>query len=605
MRIGALPRFRALVLLIALAAVWAAIFPDRPAPHRLELAKDRMLERVRFLSGEDLQGRGIGSRGLELAADYIAQAFAGCGLEPAGDGGTFFQEFSAGGTPRLGSRNRLEVRGPQGDSSELRLDRDWRPLFFSASGRAEGPAVFVGYGVSDPKNGIDDYAGVDPRGKIAIALRYEPDPNVAPGSRPSELTLQSDLRFKAAAAGDRGAVALVIVSDPRKEDPDLPSVEEGWTLGSASIPVVMVRREAISPQLGPALRRTLRPAKGSARPKARPLPGLEVTLRTDLARQEVRLRNVLALRPGRGSGAIVIGAHYDHLGLGGRESLAEKPGQIHPGADDNASGTALLLELACALSAKGPGSQSPTLLFAAFAGEEHGLLGSSYYVKSPPLPLADTWAMVNLDMVGRLHNKRLIAFGTATAREFPSFLARISREFGITVASHGDGYGPSDHTPFAAESIPVLHFFTGAHGDYHRPTDTWEKINSAGMAAVGQVVAETVRLIAERAAPLTPGPPQPPPKPMGGRGYGAYLGIIPDFSRSGGGVLLAGVRDGSPAAQGGLQKGDILTQLGAIKVDDLYDLTYALRTYQPGETVSIGFIRSGRRRLCEAKLATR
>jgi len=367
----------------------------------------------------------------------------------------------------------------------------------------------------------------------------------------------------------------------------------------------MVRREAILRKSGPALRSALRPAKGSARPKARPLSGLALELETDLAREEVRLRNVLALRPGKGPRAIVIGAHYDHLGLGGRESLAEKPGQIHPGADDNASGTGLLLELACALAAEGPGSQSPSLLFAAFAGEEHGLLGSSYYVKNPPLPLADTLAMVNLDMVGRLRDKRLIAFGTATAREFPPFLARISRKLGITVATHGDGYGPSDHTPFAAEKIPVLHFFTGAHEDYHRPTDTWEKINSAGMAIVGQVVAETVRLIASRAAPLTPGLPQPPPKPMGGAGYGAYLGIIPDFSRSSGGVLLAGVRDGSPASQGGLQKGDVLTQLGAVKVDDLYDLTYALRTYQPGERVSIAFIRSGRRRVCEAKLAAR
>ncbi len=605
MKIGGLPRFRALALLIALAALWAGIFPDRPAPQAPELPSDRMLERVRFLSGDALQGRGIGSRGLRVAAEYIAGAFAACGLQPAGDGGTFYQEFSAGGTPKLGSRNRLEVRSSEGEPWELRLDQDWRPLFFSASGRVQGPAVFVGYGVSDPKNRIDDYAGVDLRGKIAIALRYEPDRKPATGSRPAKLTIQSDLRFKAAAASDRGAVALVIVSGPRKEDPELPSVEEGWALGSASMPVVMVRREAILPKLGPALRRALRPAKGSARPKARPLSGVEVELETDLARQVVRLRNVLAVRPGRGSRAIVIGAHYDHLGLGGGESLAEKPGQIHPGADDNASGTALLLELACALAAEGLGSQAPSLLFVAFAGEEHGLLGSSYYVKNPPLPLANTLAMVNLDMVGRLRNRRLIAFGTATAREFRPFLARISRELGITVASHGDGYGPSDHTPFAAEKIPVLHFFTGAHDDYHRPTDTWEKINSAGMATVGQVVAEMVRLIANRAAPLTPGPPQPPPKPVGGAGYGAYLGIIPDFSRGSGGVLLAGVREGSPASKGGLQKGDVLTQLGAIKVDDLYDLTYALRTYQPGETVSIGFIRSGRRRSCEAKLAAR
>ncbi len=312
-------------------------------------------------------------------------------------------------------------------------------------------------------------------------------------------------------------------------------------------------------------------------------------MHTHLAGAETR--NVVAVLPGRDPGlrseVVVVGAHYDHLGLGGFGALdPDSTGRVHNGADDNASGSAALLEIARQLRSRRP---ARTILFIAFSGEELGDLGSSYFVKHPLVePIDSVYAMVNLDMVGRLRNDRLLALGAASAKEFPGLLDSLNAAEGhFDLHASGDGWGPSDHASFFAAKRPVLHFFTDLHEDYHRSTDDWERIDAAGLARVATFAAGVAWTLANRPAPLTFVDAPPPLATTGGQGYGAYLGTIPDMSESPGGVRITGVRAGSPAEQAGLKGGDIITAIGAKTVANLYDMTDALRSHQAGDTVAI------------------
>ncbi|HEV8303695.1 MAG TPA: M28 family peptidase [Gemmatimonadales bacterium] len=311
-----------------------------------------------------------------------------------------------------------------------------------------------------------------------------------------------------------------------------------------------------------------------------------------------RTRNVVGVLPGaapalRGE-VVVIGAHYDHLGLGGFGALdPDSTGRVHNGADDNASGTAALLEIARLLAVRRPGP-GRAIVLVAFSGEELGTLGSSFFVQHPvPQPVDSIYAMLNLDMVGRLRSARLLALGAATAREFPALLDSLNTPPRFDLRASGDGWGPSDHAVFFAARRPVLHFFTDLHADYHTSTDDWEKINATGLAQVAQFVADLAWALANRPGPLTfVDAPRPQPT-AGGSGYGAYLGTIPDMTGSPGGVRITGVRAGSPAEQAGLRAGDVITAIGAKAVVNLYDMTDALRSHQAGDTVVIVAKREG------------
>jgi hypothetical protein len=306
-------------------------------------------------------------------------------------------------------------------------------------------------------------------------------------------------------------------------------------------------------------------------------------------------RNVAALLrgydPDRQSEVVVVGAHYDHLGRGPFGSLEPESGEVHNGADDNASGVAALLE-AADLLASGP-RPARSILFLAFTGEEFGLLGSNHYVNHPTLPLERTVAMLNLDMVGRLRDGGLIVYGVDTAAEWKELVAAAAAHEGVSVAFNGSGYGPSDHTSFYAQDIPVLHFLTNVHSDYHKPSDDWSAIDTAGLYHVAAVVADIAGRVAEPSARLTLQRTEAPPPPQGEGGYGAYLGTVPDFAPVDFGVRLSGVRSGSPAEQAGMRKGDVLIRLDGQEIADLYAFTDALRAHAPGDTVGIVVLREG------------
>ncbi|HEX9728396.1 MAG TPA: M28 family peptidase [Gemmatimonadales bacterium] len=307
-----------------------------------------------------------------------------------------------------------------------------------------------------------------------------------------------------------------------------------------------------------------------------------------------RVRNVVGILPGRGPLAgqvVVVGAHYDHLGLGGMGSLdPDSVGVVHNGADDNASGAATLIEIARRLRARAAGDRR-TIVFVAFTAEELGLIGSTYYTKHPVLPNDSAIAMINLDMVGRLDANKLMVFGTETAPEFDGLLDSLNAIHQFALEGSGDGWGRSDQQSFYAVDVPVLHLFTGTHVDYHRVTDDADKINADGAARVGRFAADLVWSLAGRVErPTYVAIPQP--APVAG-GYGAWLGTIPDMSESPGGVRLTGVRSGSPAEAAGILGGDIITRIGDHDVADLYGMTDALSAHKPGDVVTIVVLRDG------------
>lgn len=323
-------------------------------------------------------------------------------------------------------------------------------------------------------------------------------------------------------------------------------------------------------------------------------------------------RNVIGVLPGKDpvlrNEIVIVGAHYDHLGLGGPGSGALDPdvrNQVHNGADDNASGAAALIHIASRLAANPPGR---TIVFIAFSGEELGLLGSAYYVKHPLYPLASTEAMVNLDMVGRLRNRRLIVYGVETAKEFPALLDSLNWYAGFDLKAQGDGYGPSDQASFFIAKRPVLHLFTDLHEDYHRATDDWDKINADGLLRVADYTTGIVRALGNRTGPLTfvdAAPPSPHAGTVATPGYGAYLGTIPDMTDSPGGVALSGVRAGSPAEKAGLAAGDIIVKIGDMDVPNLQAMTDALRSHVAGDVVQVQYLRGGNRASATVTLGVR
>ena len=320
----------------------------------------------------------------------------------------------------------------------------------------------------------------------------------------------------------------------------------------------------------------------------------------------VPTQNVVAMIPGRdpvvAGEVVVIGGHFDHLGRSPSNAL-DQGDAVRNGADDNASGTAAVLELARLFAAQ-PARRS--IVLAHFSGEELGLLGSQWFVEHSPVPTGNIVAMVNFDMVGRLRNDRLIVYGVATARELPAIIDSANVEPKLQIRAVGDGFGPSDHSSFYAKGIPVLHFFTDLHDDYHRATDDVEKIDAAGTARVVAVAERAVRAIADRPSRLTPVRVAAAPTMAPSRGSNVYLGTIPDMAASDApGLRLTGVRAGSPADKGGLAAGDVIVRFAGREVKDLYSYSEALYAHKPGDEVEVVYLRGAERRTTRVTLGAR
>lgn len=599
-------------------ADWVMSEPKTTKP----VAADQVSQRIRWLADPSREGRGVGTAGIKSAGQEIATWMQTIGLKPVGEPvsgqASYFQNVEVViGVRDSGSTFRIEGSGGRTlTASELVA------AAISSSGTFAGKLRFAGYGITAPESHWDDLQGLDLKGQVAVVLRGIPDGKLASSAARS----YSDLRYKAWNLREHGAQAVIFV-DPKSDT--LPKLTLDGPEGGAGIPVGFASRALIAALIPPgAAPNGVGHNPHSPAPKAEgPLAHLIIAAelaqggsvtstaalagKVNLARESRQERNVIGLLPASQPAtgevpAIVIGAHYDHLGLGGRTSMAPGVTAVHPGADDNGSGTTALLETARILAEKDRGFD---VYFAAFTGEELGLVGSSRFVSAWPQGLARSRvkAMINFDMVGRLGGSpdstipTVSVQGSDSAAEWKELVLPACQQSGLRCRLGGDGYGPSDMTPFYAAGVPVLFFFTGAHADYHRPSDTADKINSLGILQISSLAADVLRALGDRlkgtAMALTytkPKGPAPRTGDMGG--YGAYLGTIPDYTAmqgAQGGVKLSGARPGSPADKAGVSGGDVLVQLGDSKVSTLEDMTFALRKHKSGETVDVVVIRGG------------
>ncbi len=559
-------------------------------------AASRILGDINSLADADLQGRGVLTDGLAKAGAMIENRVRTLGLAPAGDNETFRQSFPVTTAIESGPRTSLRI------GQRTLAQAMFTPLSFSGKGGARGTLAFAGYGLVDSDRGLDDYAGLDVKGKVVLVRRFAPETEAL--KDPAFRRRLGDIRLKAFNARERGAVALLVLDAPTPPVPipteyrappeaPLPSLDPE-SPGDAGIPVMGITRAAV-PDLASALA-----AATASIPATVSIPNTTVELNVDLHLRTSTTFNVVgripAGHPG-GGGPLIVGAHYDHLGLGGRHSLAPDRREFHPGADDNASGTATVLELAKQLYARRADLHRDVWIVL-FSAEETGLLGSVHFTRTQPSVVKNALAMINLDMVGRLRGNRVEVLGTDSATEWQTLVSAACASARVDCSMGGDGHGPSDQASFFAAGVPVVHFFTGAHDDYHKPSDLPSRINAAGAAALVDVI--TGLSIALTAGPnLSFQKGSASPRQVGdARSFNASLGTIPEYAGPPGGqpgVLLAGVRAGGAAEQAGLRRGDILVGLGPHQIRSVEDLMFVLNLARPGDTGQAILIRDGKK----------
>lgn len=596
----------------------SAAFAAEPTAEELSAsAVSRLAADVMYLASDELAGRDVGSPGIAQAGEFIAQRFQQLGLVTDIFDGSPYQEFTIPGPATLGPReqNRLVFEGPQ-EISELPLDQQFTPISLGSSGSFAGDVVFVGYGITAPELNYDDYAGVDVQGKVVIALRKEPgqdDPNSRfDGTRPSQHAFFSSKELNAAV---HGAAALILVNDQvtvaQAGGDELPALTAaGSPVSDRQIPTLYCLRAAVDPLLQQSLGKSLREVEDAIElaqaPQSYALQGIRARGETLIEQSQTPVRNVFGLLPGRGTLAdqyVVIGAHYDHVGMGGVGSLAPGTIAVHNGADDNASGTAVLLETARSLSNEpspsnlglaDPSADRRSIIFVAFTAEERGLLGSKHYVRNPRWPLEQTVAMLNMDMVGRMEGNSLTVYGTGTAAQFSELIDRTAYPLGLSINKQAAGFGPSDHASFYEVNIPVLHFFTGLHNDYHRPSDVAEKLNTPAMASIAELVTEIAAELAlstqrptvlQTSAVAQIGRAAKPKRPV--------LGVTLDAGRRV--PTVVAVIDGSAAATSGVQAGDIITAIDDQATASVDELQRILGASSVGQSIGLSILRGEQR----------
>jgi Peptidase family M28/PDZ domain/PA domain len=603
----------AAVLALFLAATAPAQAPAS-APALGKADATRYLDTIRTLASPEMEGRGAGTRGIDLAAHLLEQRYRTLGLDPAGTQG-FFQPFTVTTGAKLVSGNDLrEDLG--GKKKILKLSDDFVPFSFSSSGEADAPVVFVGYGASAAEFGYDDYAGLDVQGKIVVLLRYEPSGFAAKGGHQG-LTQHAALITKAINARNHGAKGVVLINGKLGDAEEDRLTRFGSVSGPENAGVLLVQAKNNVANdwfaaAGKSLAAIQNDINAATKPESFAFPAtVRLTMAVHIDTLHATVNNVLAYLPGKSDEYIIVGAHYDHLGYGNADSLAPSQiGQIHPGADDNASGTSGVLELA-RLFAPLKGQLPRGILFMSFAGEELGLLGSAHWAMQPTRPLDQAVAMINMDMIGRIKDKKVYVGGVGTGSTFQSILTADAKNSPFHFEYSAGGYAASDHTSFVARKIPVLFFFSGLHSDYHKPSDTWDKINAPDAARLLDFIAGVIAQVDSAAARpkfitvATEDPHSGVTDTGGGGGYGPWFGSIPDFGESENGVRFSDVQPGSPAAKAGLKAGDVLVDFAGKPIHNLYDFTDALRRSKVGDVVAVTVLRDAKPLKASVTLAQR
>jgi hypothetical protein len=570
-------------------------------------AKD-LYEHAQYLAGDECEGRLAGSPGEAKAREHIIKQ-----LKKAGFDEPRHMPFEFTSDMVLRTNNALDVKIAN-DTIQHSIDKDFRPFRISKHGLAQGELVFAGYGISTPDKGYDDYKDLDVKGKVVLILRHEPETpegkhiGADKADPHAGLGVYSDFFYKASTARDKGAAAVVIVNGSRgmtgSERNSLDNFERGvggkTDCGIPFIQVTPATADLWLKPLGKTSAELQKAIDAALTPKSAAVPGVSASMNVDVAREHATSENIAFVLPGSDpilrNEIVVVGAHYDHLGRGNEFSLAGKEGvgKVHGGADDNASGVASVIEIAKALR-KNRQNLKRTVWIMFFGAEELGALGSMQFIKTPPadFDLKNVSVMLNLDMVGRCREKNVMVEGVGTGVGFDAMLDSADKHLGLELHKKASGYGPSDHTSFVTAGIPVLFFHTGAHADYHKPSDTADKLNVADQTLITSFIYQ----VAASSANATERPKHvkiDPPK-MGGTGMGGLrMGTIPDYAFEGKGMRLSGVVGGTPADKAAMKAGDIITSLGGAKIENVYDFMNAMKQCTAGIETELIVLRDGK-----------
>ncbi len=577
-----------------------------------EIRAEDMRNTVEYLASDDLEGRMTGSQGEKKARSYIATRFRDDALLPRGEE-DYLQPFPfTSGVKLVDGKNTLAVTMGT-ETHNMALDKDFRPLAYSENTSIEGPVAFVGYGLKTPASGegsYDAYGSFDVKDKVVLVLNYVPE-GVSMDRR-MELNMYAGGRYKAMIARERGAKAIMMVTGPTSPNAGaLQSLGFDQSLAGSGIPVISISGETadlLFKHAGKSLKE-IQEQLDVENPHAEgtfDFEGVTVAIATEIEREKSTGNNVIAYLPATSNEdsapIVVFGAHYDHLGHGESGSLADKAeaGQIHNGADDNASGTAMLLEIADAMSAlykSNPERFTSSVVFAAWSGEEIGVIGSNYWVQHPTVPLDRVAAYINFDMVGRMKDNTLMLQGIGSSDAWTGLIEKRNVPAGFNLKLQEDPYLPTDAYAFYPNGVPVIHFFTGSHEDYHRPSDDADKLNYDDMARIAtfgmnlgmDIIGGGEKLAYVKVAPSS--------ENTGSRAsMRIFLGTIPDYAEGEiEGVKLTGVRGDGPADKAGLKAGDVIVELAGKTIKNIYDYTYALDALKIGEATPVVVIRDGER----------
>ena len=554
--------------------------------HDPKITEAELLAHIKYLSDNKREGRFPGSQGSKEAIDYISKQFKTNNILP---GGTkdFLQPFEFIAGIKADNDTRLVL-----DGKDLSLNKDFIPIEFSSNGKFEGEIAFVGYGfLINDSISWNDYKGINLDGKWALIFSGAPG-----GDHPhSKFRNHSALRKKAILAKDKNALGVIFVN--QKGNEGLKTLKHTPNSLSIGIPVIQIKRDIANQLLSQRLNDLQIKLDEQKQPQSF---SIDKNIRGELKlKREIKLiPNVIGIIPGNDlklkEEYIVLGAHFDHLGLGEEGSGSLMPGSklIHNGADDNSSGTAALLELSSKLS-KNKGLLKRSIILMGYNAEEEGLLGSKYFVNNPTVDLQSIVAMINMDMIGRMSNNAVTVGGTGTANIFESTLKEINKDHNLKLKMSPEGFGPSDHASFYIKNIPVLFFFTGTHSDYHKPSDDWQRINIEGQKKITDFIYDlTLNLsrMSEKPVFKESGPKQ---ATLARSTFKVTLGIMPSYVSDEKGLVIDGVRKNGPAGKAGIKKGDMIISIKGKEVNSIYDYMYRLEKLEPGEVVKVTIIREG------------
>lgn len=563
--------------------------------HTSEITAAEIKANVTFLASDAMKGRFSGSPEEMKAAEYIKSEFEKFGLKPA-FGGKWFQEFPFVEKVEMTKKNSLSVN-VTGKKRSLKAGKEFVTLGFSGNTKISGEVIFAGYGISASKLNYDDYNGIDVKGKIVLIMKNHPEHD----SSKSEFEKFVTLRNKANTAKDKGAAGMIIVNGfAPKNDDEIASPKYDGAPAMKNFAVIQLKRDVADDILkssGLDFTELQNQIDANKKPNSFPLTNVKIELSTDIKEIEKKAHNVGGLLEGTDlvlkNEFLIVGAHYDHLGIDQlKESSMDKnaKNQVHHGADDNASGTAGVLEVAEKFASVKNGLKR-SLIFLAFSGEELGILGSTYFTNNPSVDIKNIIAMLNMDMIGRLNtDNNLTIIGSGTSSIWKEILNK-KNNYGFKLSMSDGGSGGSDHQAFSNKNIPVLFFFTGTHSDYHKPSDDADKINSEGEAKVVNYVFD----IAAEIQKLEKKPDYVKVQEAASRPIGktrVTVGTVPEFGYNGNGYKLSGVTEGSPAAKAGMQAGDIIIKFGQKNVGNIYDFMYAMQDYKAGDKVDIIVLRN-------------